>query len=97
VALEFLDLGEELLIDFGHFLFKQSMSAASKAPTRRHTSASVSIRQHTCQHTHLFKEGDGGGRADARHDVLALSVEQKFAVELILTGRRVARKEYAGA
>ena len=61
------------------------------------TTSEVSIRQHTCQHTNLFKEGDGGGRADAGHDVLALRVEQKFPVELILAGRRVARKEYAGA
>ena len=61
------------------------------------TSVYISIRQHTCQHTHLFKEGDGGGRADARHDVFALRVEQKFAVELILAGRRVAREEHARA
>ena len=37
------------------------------------------------------------GRADAGHDVFALGVDEKFAVEHLLAGRRVARERHAGA
>ena len=40
--------------------------------------------------------GDVLRRADARHHVLALRVDQEFAVELALAGRRIARERNAG-
>ena len=41
--------------------------------------------------------GDLLRRADAGDDVLALRVDQEFAVELLLAGRRIAREGDAGA
>ena len=40
--------------------------------------------------------GDVLRRADARHHVLALRVDQEFAVQLALAGRGIARERNAG-
>ena len=37
------------------------------------------------------------GRAHAGHDVFALGVDQKFAVEHFFAGRRIARERHAGS
>ena len=39
---------------------------------------------------------DRRGRANSRHHIFALSIDQKFSVELFLAGRRIARERNAG-
>ena len=45
----------------------------------------------------LFQLGDGAGRADTGHHVLALGVDEVFAEQRLLARGRVAREGYAGA
>ena len=45
----------------------------------------------------LFHLGDRLGRADARHHVLALGIDQIFAVDHVLAGAGIAREAHAGA
>ena len=44
----------------------------------------------------LFHLGDRLGRADARHHVLALRIDQVFAVDHVLAGAGIAREAHAG-
>ena len=45
----------------------------------------------------LFHLGDGLGRADAGHHVLALGIDEVFAVDQVLAGAGIAREAHAGA
>ena len=45
----------------------------------------------------LFHLGNGLGRADTRHHVLALGIDQIFAVDQVLAGAGVAGEAHAGA
>ena len=40
---------------------------------------------------------DRAGGADTRNDVLALGIDQPFAVEFIIAGSRVTGKSYTGS